>query len=148
MALHHATCVAFAGSAALLQGPSGSGKSDLAFRLIDAGGRLVADDQVEIGARDGALWASPPTAIAGLMEVRGIGLVRLPYLAEARVRAVVALTAPAEIERLPEGEMITLEGISLPLLRLAPFEVSAVAKLKLMLRRGGRKLGSCAPDGA
>lgn len=138
MVLYHATCVAIEGSAALLQGPSGSGKSDLALRLIDAGGRLVADDQVEIEVRDGGLWASPPAAIAGLMEVRGLGLARLPYLALARVRLVVELTAATNIERLPEAEEVILEGVGLPYLRLASFEASAVAKLKLVLRRGGR----------
>lgn len=138
MGLHHASAVAVDGRAALLRGPSGSGKSDLALRLIDAGGRLVADDQVEIEARDGALWAAPPSPIAGLMEVRGVGLVRVPYLAEARVVVVVDLVPPGEVERLPDAARVELEGIALPLVRLAPFESSAVAKLKLVMRGAGR----------
>lgn len=140
MALQHATCVALDGRAVLLRGPSGSGKSDLALRLIDAGGRLVADDQVELEVRDGALWASPPAAIAGLMEVRGVGLVRFPCLTNARVRLVVELTAAADVRRLPEDETVSLDGVSVPLLRLAPFESSAVAKLKLALRLGGHSV--------
>lgn len=134
MLLRHATAVALDGRAVLLEGPSGSGKSDLALRLIQAGGRLVADDQVAIEARDGALWATPPAAIAGLIEVRGIGLLRLPYLAEARLALSVELVAPAAVERLPAAAVVTLAGLTLPRLRLAPFEASAVAKLTLVMR--------------
>lgn len=138
MALHHATAVALEGRAALLRGAAGSGKSDLALRLIEAGGRLVADDQVELSARDGALFAAPPAPIAGLIEVRGVGLVRVPYLPEARLVLVVDLVAPEAIARLPEAESVRLEGIELPRLSLAPFQAAALAKLKLVMRRAGR----------
>ena len=79
--LIHATSVAVRTRgqwrAMLLRGPSGSGKSDLAVRLLQAGGRLLADDQTHLARRGGALIASPPPALAGLIEVRGVGIVEL-----------------------------------------------------------------------
>jgi len=73
----------------LLRGPSGSGKSDLALRLIDDGARLIADDQTHLAKKGHALIATPPPAIAGMIEVRGIGVVKLPrgrLLAQRRWR--------------------------------------------------------------
>ena len=136
--LIHASAVAIAtGSgfrAVLLRGPSGSGKTDLAVRLIDAGARLVADDQSELLRRGDALIVRAPASIAGLIEVRGLGIVRVEALAEAPVALVADLAAPAKIERLPERRYQTLCGISLPLIEIAPFEPSAAAKLRLALR--------------
>ncbi len=131
--LMHATAVAIDGHAVLLRGPSGSGKSDLALRLIDAGAILVADDQSELCRRGDALIVRPPAAIAGLIEVRGIGLLRLAALAEAAVAMVADLVAPESVERLPERCSETILGIALPLIALAPFEASAAAKVRLAL---------------
>ncbi|MDP6707524.1 MAG: HPr kinase/phosphatase C-terminal domain-containing protein [Alphaproteobacteria bacterium] len=131
MILAHATCVDLDGGAVLLRGASGSGKSDLALRLIDAGAVLVADDQVRLECRDGRLFASPPAALAGLLEVRGLGIVRLPHRADAWVRLVVDLVAPGDVERLPEDEEVEIAGVALPRVALAPFEASAMAKLRL-----------------
>ncbi len=75
--LVHATAVAIEGEAVLLRGPSGSGKSDLALRLIDGGAQLVADDQTLLRRAGGRVLASAPPAIAGLLEVRGVGVVRV-----------------------------------------------------------------------
>ena len=89
----------------LLRGPSGAGKSDLALRLIDAGARLVADDQTALVRKGGILIATPPARIAGLIEARGVGIVRLArgqLLARAPVALLVDLVPPERIERLPE----------------------------------------------
>jgi serine kinase of HPr protein (carbohydrate metabolism regulator) len=134
MNLEHATCIAIEGEAVLLRGASGSGKSDLALRLIDAGAALVADDQVRLRRQDGRLIASPPAALAGLLEVRGLGIVRLPYLDEAPVALVVDLVTGGDVERLPETEAVEIAGVVLPMVHLAAFEASAPAKLRLAAR--------------
>jgi HPr kinase/phosphorylase len=141
--LVHATSVALkltrqSWRAVLLRGPSGAGKSDLALRLIDRGARLVADDQTHLARKGRALIASPPQAIAGRMEVRGIGIVALrrsQLIARAPLALIVDLVPPEKIERMPEPAHEIVEGVSLPILALAPFEASAVAKLHLALSR-------------
>jgi serine kinase of HPr protein (carbohydrate metabolism regulator) len=130
----HATAVAIDGRAVLLRGPSGSGKSDLAMRLIDAGGRLVADDQSEVQRCGNGLLVRAPATIAGLFEVRGLGILRLDALAEAPVGMIADLTAAERIERLPLRRIATILGIAVPLIEIAPFEASAAAKLRLALR--------------
>lgn len=130
----HATAVDMGGNAVLLRGPSGSGKSDLALRLIDAGGALVADDCVVLSRRGPEVVASAPATIAGRMEVRGLGIVRVPCAGPAPLRLVVDLVRPEEVERLPKAEETVLLGVAIPLMHLAPFEASAPAKLRLALR--------------
>ena len=132
--LIHATAVAIDGSALLLRGAPGSGKSDLALRLIDAGARLVADDQCALCRRGDALIVRAPATIAGLVEVRGIGIFRLDALAEAPVALIVDLVPAEKVERLPARRSATILGLALPLIALAPFEASAAAKLRLALR--------------
>ena len=132
--LLHATAVAIDGRAVLLRGVSGSGKSDLALRLIDAGARLVADDQSELCRQGDRIIVRAPATIAGLIEVRGIGIMRLDALAEAPVALVVDLVPLEEIERLPARHSETILGLTLPLIRVAPFDASAAAKLRLALR--------------
>src|SRR3546814_12080930 len=127
----HATCIAIDGRGILLRGPSGSGKSDLALRLIDGGALLVADDQVILTEADGELTASAPATIAGRMEVRGIGVVDMPHLPQVGLTLVVDLVSAAEIERVPEAACCRLEGVDLPVIALAPFEPSARANLRL-----------------
>ena len=119
----HASCAARNGDGVLLLGPPGSGKSDLLLRLLDHGFDLVADDRVEI---DGALGAAP-RALAGLIEVRGIGILRLPYLAKARLALAVEM---GRSERLPEPET----RFGLPLLRIDPAQASAPARIAAALR--------------
>ena len=131
MTLIHASCVALSDGGVLLRGPAGGGKSDLALRLIDGGAVLVADDQVALTARDGALFAAPPETIAGKIEARGIGIMNLPHDAEARVALVIDLVRPDRVERIPEPARCRYLGIELPLLALAPFEASAPAKVRL-----------------
>ena len=121
----HGSCVARDGAGVLLLGPSGAGKSDLALRLLGRGFALVADDQVDV--IDG--FARAPAALAGLLEVRGLGIVRLPYLAVVKLNIVVVLTDPSE--RLPHPERHA--ELDLPLVRLNALEVSAPDRVALAL---------------
>jgi HPr kinase/phosphorylase len=132
--LVHGTAVAIDSRAVLLRGPPGCGKSDLALRLIDGGARLIADDQVVLLPREGHILVRAPATIAGLIEVRGVGILRLNPLDEVRLALVVDLVPAAQIERLPEPRFETILGLAIPLLALAPFEASAAAKLRLALR--------------
>ena len=135
----HATCVAVDGLGVLIRGPSGSGKSDLALLLIDAGARLVADDRCDVAVADGRPVARAPEAIAGLLEVRGLGILRLEALAAAPVGLVVDLVDQDRPERLPEPATTAVAGIPVPLLRLYGRAPSAAAKVRLAvaLARGG-----------
>ncbi|MBF0326838.1 MAG: HPr kinase/phosphatase C-terminal domain-containing protein [Alphaproteobacteria bacterium] len=134
MLLVHATSVEIDGHAVLLRAPSGGGKSDLALRLIDAGAVLVADDQTALTAQDGRLFASCPDTIAGLFEVRGLGVVRLPHCPRAPLSLVVDLVAPDQVERHPEPATASFLGIPVPSVALAPFEASAASKVRLAMR--------------
>lgn len=126
----HASCVAVDGLGVLIRGAPGGGKSDLAARLIDQGAQLVADDRVDLVCRDGALLARAPAAIAGLLEVRGVGILRMVALAEVRVGLVVDLVGRDGVERLPQPASCDYMGVGVPLLRAWPFEPSAVAKIR------------------
>jgi HPr kinase/phosphorylase len=132
--LVHGTAVAVDGGAILLRGPPGAGKSDLALRLIDAGARLVADDQVEL-RRDGRqILARAPATLAGLVEIRGIGIIHVDALQEAPLVLLVDLILSGEVERLPERRFETVLGLAIPLIAQAPFEASAAAKLRFARR--------------
>jgi len=138
----HATCVALRQGrtwrAVLLRGPSGAGKSDLALRLIETGARLVADDQTDLSRQGSTVIASAPARIAGLIEARGIGIVKLSrdqLVSRARLALLVDLAHPERIERLPEPASETVMGVALPVVAVAPFEASASAKLRLALAR-------------
>jgi hypothetical protein len=133
MATIHATCVAVDGRGVLLRGPSGSGKSDLALRLIDAGGRLVADDRVRLSLEDGVVVARPPATLAGLIEARGFGPIPVPFTPAAPVLLVADLKPSGAIERLPDPAACAYLGVRLPLVAVAPFEASAPVKLRLAL---------------
>jgi serine kinase of HPr protein (carbohydrate metabolism regulator) len=134
--------------AALLRGPSGSGKSDLALRFLFLprlgpaaleAPALVADDQVRLVAGGGRLLASPLESIRGRIEVRGVGIVPVAWASEAELALVVDLMEIAAVERLPHRDTeVRLLGFGLPLLRLAPFENSAPIKLALALAHAGR----------
>lgn len=135
----HATCVAIGGAGVLLRGPSGAGKSDLALRLIDGGGadgpRLVADDRVDLTLQGGRVWARAPKPLKGLLEVRGVGIMPMKALDEAPIALICDLVAPALVERLPEVTTTPILDQGIPFIRLAPFEASAPAKIRLALRR-------------
>lgn len=129
----HASCVALAGNAVLLRGVPGSGKSDLALRLIDAGWALVADDRVDLRRNGETLVAAAPPTIAGKIEVRGVGIVRLDAAPSTPVRLVVDLVQAEAVERFPEPATTEILGLSLGLVKLAPFESSAAIKVRLAL---------------
>ncbi len=140
--LVHGTCVALGAKAALLRGRSGAGKSDLALRFIALPAepgrepRLVADDQVLVEARGpNQLIASPPATLAGKIEVRGLGILEISHLDQARLVLAVDLVPPEEVPRMPAepAENTVIAGVAVPLLRLAPFEPSSALKLKLAL---------------
>ena len=138
----HATCVALnhgrVWRALMLRGPSGAGKSDVALRLIEAGGRLVADDQTHLAKVGRALIATPPRSLAGLIEVRGIGVVKLgrgQLLVRAPLALLVDLVRPDQVERMPDPAVEEVLGVDLPKVALAPFDASIVTKLRLALAR-------------
>ncbi len=138
----HGTCLAVGTRGLLLLGAPGSGKSDLALRLIDqpgrgAGGdlvttRLVADDQVLVRRSGERLLASAPPALKGLLEVRGVGLLPTPSVEEIVLRLALRLVPNGKIERLPGPDIDQLEvlGLSLPVLEIEPFQASAPAKVR------------------
>jgi HPr kinase/phosphorylase len=123
--LMHASCAARDGAGVLLTGAPGSGKSDLLLRLLDRGFSLVADDQVDIG-NDG--MARPPEALAGLLEVRGLGLMRLPFLRETRP-VLVAQLVSGQVMRLPRPNRDSVLG--LPAIAVDPRPPSAAQLLHL-----------------
>lgn len=128
----HASCVVMGGQGVLLLGPSGAGKSDLALRLMDRGARLVADDRCDIRHEDGHLHASAPEALAGLIEVRGLGIIARPFQPCARLALAVELRPG--YDRFPLGKLETLvAGHPLPAVRLNAFEISAPVKIMLAL---------------
>lgn len=134
----HASCVELGGTGVLLLGESGSGKSDLALRVIDAGGRLVADDRTDLNRRGDRLMASSPAPIAGRIEIRGVGIVPLTHVMEAPVGLAIELVSPDRVERLPAAQSRAWLGIDIPLLALAPFESSAAAKVRFAAREAAR----------
>ena len=132
----HATAVAKDGAAVLLVGPPGSGKSDLALRLIDRGWLLVADDRVIAIPTPEGLRLTVPESIAGLLEVRGVGILPAPHATTALARLLVDLTETPD--RLPEPERREVAGFPLPLLRLDPFHASAPIKVEWALAQAMR----------
>ena len=129
----HGTCISQDGAGILIRGTSGAGKSDLALRLINHGACLVADDQVTLNAHKEQIIASAPKNLFGLIEVRGIGILRLPPSTPTPVRLVVNLVEHKNIERLPESKVANILGISIKRIDLWAFESSAIAKVILAL---------------
>ena len=129
----HATCIAIHGHAVLLTGASGSGKSDLALRLIDRGAQLVSDDYTDLCAQDGRLIASPPETIQGRMEARGLGIMDMPFVPEAPVCLLITLDQP--VPRLPlEQCFTTIAGIAIETMSLSAHEASAPIKVEMAVR--------------
>jgi serine kinase of HPr protein (carbohydrate metabolism regulator) len=130
----HGTCVAVEGRGALFRGAPGSGKSDLALRLIERGAQLVSDDQVILDEMNGAVRACAEPRLQGKLEVRGIGILDVPSVGAAPLLAIFDLATPEEIPRLPEAQWEEpIPGIKVRVFRLAPFEASAPDKVRLTL---------------
>lgn len=130
----HASCVAINGHAVLLEGRSGEGKSDLALRLIDRGAKLVSDDYTICLRQAKELLAVPPANIAGKLEVRGLGIIDMPYIERVPIALLVCiLDAPP---RHPdEFGMRRIAGIEVPQLALPSLEASAPIKVEMALAR-------------
>jgi len=135
----HATCIAIGGRGVLIRGRSGSGKSDLALRLIDRGAQLVSDDYTDLSEEDGRILARAPKTIAGKLEVRGVGIVEMEPAADVPVCLVVDLDQVPE--RLPDdSNAMSLLGTVLPAIGLVALEPSAPVKLEQALLRFGLPL--------
>lgn len=129
----HATSVAINGRAVLLCGVSGIGKSDLALRLIDRGATLISDDYTLVKRVDGRLVATAPATIVGKMEVRGLGIVAMPHVADVPVALLVDLFD--KVERMPLEPLTRIvAGMDVRVVKLAPLEASAPIKVELALR--------------
>jgi HPr kinase/phosphorylase len=137
----HASAVLIGRKAVLIRGASGSGKSRLALALVEAGrtgagalpfARLVGDDRVHIEARHGRLLVRPAPELAGLIEVRGLGIRRLPYEPLAAVGLIVDLGAPAARMPPPEAATAQIEGIALPRLAVAAAEEAVSGILAIL----------------
>lgn len=134
--VHQASCVAIEGRAVLIEGAPGSGKSSLALALIDRGAVLVGDDAAALNVQDGRLLASPPPNIAGLLEVRNLGLLTFPTASAVPVALVLRLDAEAP-RFIEAAEQAELAGLHLPLIRLWPGGEALVLKAELALKRYG-----------
>ena len=130
----HASTVALDGRAVLISGPSGSGKSDLALRLLDRGFNLVSDDQTMVRLDCERLVASAPPNIAGKLEIRGIGIVELDHVDDVPVALIVELTR--DMERMPDDsrERLIL-GVPVRLISVDAMTASAHAKVAIALDR-------------
>ena len=134
----HCSCVASDGRAVLISGPSGSGKSDLALRLLDRGFTLVSDDRTIVRKDGDLLIADAPTTIRGKLEIRGIGIVEMDSVDNVPVALVVELTS--DMQRMPDDsrERLIL-GASIPLISVDAMTASAPSKVAVALDRLGLK---------
>ena len=134
----HATVVAIGGRGVMLTGPSGSGKSDLALRLIDRGAILVGDDYVDLFVEGARLFARPVETIAGRLEIRDVGLVDFACLERAPIALGFDLAATPE--RLPEPARREILGVDVAFVAIAPFAASAPLKVEQALTLYGLPL--------
>lgn len=131
METYHGTIVDIAGTGVLLRGASGSGKSDLALRLMDRGSTLVADDQCFLEPTRHGVIGYAPEKLYGLIEVRGLGILSAPAIKATVIRLVVDLVDRQDMPRLPEKQSVDLAGRVVDGLLLNAFEQSAPIKIEL-----------------
>ena len=132
----HASSVALDGRAVLICGPSGSGKSDLALRMLDRGFTLVSDDRTMVRKEGNLLIASAPPTIRGKLEIRGMGIFDMETVSDVPVALVVELTS--DIQRLPDDSRTRLVlGTGVPLISVDALTASAPSKVSLALDRLG-----------
>ena len=132
----HASTVAIDGRAVMLTGPSGTGKSDLALRLLDRGFGLVSDDQTLVRLSGERLLASAPPTIAGQLEIRGIGIVAVDHLSDVPVALIVELSR--DFDRFPdEGRERAILGVPVPLVAVDAMTASAASKVAFGLKHLG-----------
>ena len=139
----YATCVDIGGKGVLIIGKSGVGKSDLALRLIEnKGAVLVSDDRTDLTAQDGVLICSCPKNIEGLLEVRGVGIMKMPFKVKTKLQLVVEAALKNEIDRFPNEVLFENQNIRVPKMLLDFFEASApdkiVVKLKALLEENDK----------
>ncbi len=130
----HATAINIKGQGVLFLGDSGSGKSDMALRMITQyGAKLISDDRVNITNIDNNIIATAPENIKGLLEVRGVGIINAPTIDKSQINIAIQLET-SFIDRMPEAANYEIEGIALPLIKINPFEISSTAKVLAVLR--------------
>lgn len=131
----HASCVSLNNKGILILGESGLGKSDLCLRLImERGAELVADDRVDLQNVNGRIIASAPEVLQGMLEVRGLGILKRPFQKEAPINLIVRLVGSyKDVERLPDPVFYELEGARINQISLYSFEPSAVLKVAAAL---------------
>jgi len=132
--LLHGTGIFFEGRGVVFTGPSGSGKSDLALRMMARGAELVGDDYLEISIdKNGRVVMSPVANIAGRIEVRNVGIMPVPHRAVAPVDLILDLKDRAQLDRLPDPKFSALEGGDIPCLDFHAFDLSAPEKIRAAL---------------
>jgi len=134
---HQATCVAIGGRAVMIEGAPGTGKSSLALALIDRGAVLIGDDAVMIEASGNALLASPHPRVAGLIEVRNLGLFTLPVTGGVPVALVLVLDAAAP-RHIEAADHVERAGVSVPMIRLTPDSPVLALRAEMALAQYGR----------
>ncbi|MBL6865062.1 MAG: HPr kinase/phosphatase C-terminal domain-containing protein [Rhodospirillales bacterium] len=133
MFIIHSTAISLNGDGILIKGPSGSGKTDLALRLIESGGKLISDDQVIIKRKAKRLFLSSPKELNGLMQLSGIGIVKVDYVQNIPLELVVKLQPYKNLDPFPINKEEIIKDLSIPTLSLYSFAVSATAKIKVAL---------------
>lgn len=130
----HASCVAVHGAGIMISGPSGSGKSDLALRLIDRGATLISDDYVELNQSEDQILLNAPAKIAGKIEVRSLGIFDCDHISNIPLTLQVLLKS--EVERFPlDSQTETILTMTIPTITLNPLEASAPIKVEMALNR-------------
>jgi HPr kinase/phosphorylase len=128
----HGTAIALEDKGVLLIGPSGSGKSDLALRLIDSGATLISDDQIICERRNDEIFLFPHKKINGLIEVRGVGIIKVPYIENVKLKMIVQLINE-QPERIPVKEEKNFLNLKIKFIKIIGKEASSTAKVKIKL---------------